>query len=89
MLWQEGFHLPDALPCQVQQEASKASGQGLAWRIKSQLTGVKTVVVSAPGVLLEEWSPEQLQVQRISGLGFALLHPNAKVPSTAIYFKGL
>ena len=24
---------------------------------------MKTVLVSAPGVLLEEWSPEQLQVQ--------------------------
>lgn len=37
----------------------KASGQGLAYRIRD----VKTVLVSAPGVLLEEWSPEQLQVQ--------------------------
>ena len=47
----------------MQQEVPNASGQGLAWRIKSQLTGVRTVLVSAPGVLLEEQTPEQLQVQ--------------------------
>ena len=51
------------LACVTQQEAPKASGQGLAWRVREQLTGVKTVLVSAPGVLLEESSPEQLQVQ--------------------------
>lgn len=43
----------------MQQAVPKASGQGLAYRIRD----VKTVLVSAPGVLLEEWSPEQLQVQ--------------------------
>ena len=50
------------LACMMQQEAPKASGQSLAERVRSQLTGVKTVLVSAPGVLLEESSPEQLQV---------------------------
>ena len=54
------------LACVTQQEAPKASGQGLAWRVREQLTGVKTVIVSAPGVLLEESSPEQLQVQTAS-----------------------
>ncbi|CAL5224655.1 g7373 [Coccomyxa viridis] len=56
---------PSRTPQQRQGEAStsqqqavpKASGQGLAYRIRD----VKTVLVSAPGVLLEEWSPEQLQ----------------------------
>jgi len=29
--------------------------------VASQLTGVKRVTISAPGVLLEEWDPSQLQ----------------------------
>ena len=60
----KGSYITDTLACMLQQAAPKAAGQGLAGRVKSQLTGVKTVLVSAPGVLLEEWSPEQLQVQQ-------------------------
>ena len=62
-LTEGGFHIIGSLACMLQ-KAPKAAGQGLAWRVKSQLTGVKTVLVSAPGVLLEEWSPEQLQVEQ-------------------------
>ena len=46
----------------LQQGAPQASEQGLAGRVRSQLSGIRTVTVSAPGVLLEEWSPEELQV---------------------------
>ena len=52
----------DMVNVQEAAQTSSASSQGLAWRVKSQLTGVKTVTVSAPGVLLEEWTPEELQV---------------------------
>lgn len=46
----------------MQQGLPQALGQGLAGRVRSQLTGIRTITVSAPGVLLEEWSPEELQV---------------------------
>ena len=46
----------------MQQGVPQASGQGLAGRVRSQLNGIRTITVSAPGVLLEEWSPEELQV---------------------------
>lgn len=58
----------DMVNVQEAAQTSSASSQGLAWRVKSQLTGVKTVTVSAPGVLLEEWSPEELQVLAPSNL---------------------
>ena len=34
--------------------------------VASQLTGVKRVTISAPGVLLEEWEAPQLQVQPLN-----------------------
>ncbi|CAK0787573.1 hypothetical protein CVIRNUC_010795 [Coccomyxa viridis] len=58
---QQQHHAASTTTQQEAAQTSSASSQGLAWRVKSQLTGVKTVTVSAPGVLLEEWSPEELQ----------------------------
>ncbi|BDA49538.1 Peroxisome biogenesis protein 22 [Coccomyxa sp. Obi] len=35
--------------------------RSLAWAVRSQLSGIRNVTVSAPGVLLEEWTPSDLQ----------------------------
>ena len=35
----------------------------LAWAVRSQLSGIRSVTVSAPGVLLEEWTPSDLQAR--------------------------
>ncbi|KAK9904670.1 hypothetical protein WJX75_000179 [Coccomyxa subellipsoidea] len=35
--------------------------KSLAWAVRSQLSGIRNVTVSAPGVLLEEWTPTDLQ----------------------------
>jgi len=34
---------------------------GTQWAVKSRLAGLKTITVSAPGVLLEEWTVEELE----------------------------
>jgi hypothetical protein len=35
--------------------------RSLAWAVSSQLAGVRNVTISAPGVLLQEWTPRDLQ----------------------------
>ena len=44
----------------VQMKASAATS--LSQAIQMQLAGVKQITISAPGVLLDQWTPDQLQV---------------------------
>ena len=37
------------------------SQRSLAWAVSSQLAGVRAVTLSAPGVMLAEWTPSELQ----------------------------
>ncbi len=41
--------------------AKPANLTGTQWAVKSRLAGLKTITISAPGVLLEEWSVEELE----------------------------
>lgn len=45
----------------VQVKASAPTS--LAQAIQMQLAGVKQITISAPGVLLDQWTPDQLQVK--------------------------
>lgn len=38
--------------------------RSLAWAVSSQLAGVRNVTISAPGVLLQEWTPSDLQARQ-------------------------
>lgn len=48
-----------SLPMQVKASAPTS----LAQAIQMQLAGVRQITISAPGVILDQWTPDQLQVQ--------------------------
>ena len=43
-------------------QARTSAPTTLAQAVQTQLAGVKQITISAPGVLLEQWTPDQLQV---------------------------
>ncbi|KAL0043384.1 hypothetical protein WJX79_003269 [Trebouxia sp. C0005] len=43
------------------QQARTSAPTTLAQAVQTQLAGVKQITISAPGVLLEQWTPDQLQ----------------------------
>ena len=47
------------MPVQVKTSAPTSLSQA----IQMQLAGVKQITISAPGVLLDQWTPDQLQVR--------------------------
>ena len=47
-----------------QQEAAKPQkGSSLQWAVKSRIAGLQAVTISAPGVLLEENTVQELEVR--------------------------
>lgn len=46
----------------VSAQVKASAPTSLAQAIQMQLAGVKQITISAPGVLLEQWTPDQLQV---------------------------
>lgn len=47
------------MPLQVKASAPTSLSQA----IQMQLAGVRQITISAPGVLLDQWTPDQLQVR--------------------------
>jgi len=43
-------------------QARTSAPTTLAQAIQTQLAGVRQITISAPGVLLDQWTPDQLQV---------------------------
>lgn len=53
---------------QVEEAAQQPplSGQNVASIVRARLAGVRSVTISAPGILLDQWTPHELQVSEIS-----------------------
>ena len=47
------------------QQATKSTGS-LSSRVKAKLGGVKSVTISAPGILLHQWTTQELQVEDLA-----------------------
>lgn len=61
------------LPTQVKTAA--AAPASLAEAIQSQLAGVGQITLSAPGTVLEQWTPDALQVSPISSRASFVSYP--------------